>query len=146
MEIAVGDFKVRPVVAYDFVMFEHLNSPIHRQILETAQRLDEKKNPPEEVPFTKEDSWDLIWQLTRPVREADAVFQAGGAKAVHDAAKSIPFELDQAVINDLFLAALSQIKRYMDTMVKYGSSKEKGEGETVFFPQPEESLTASGGG
>ena len=146
MSIHVAGYEVRPVVAYDFVLFEHLNSFVHRQILETMQTPEGQQ--PEEVTPTKQEAWDLVWQLTRTAKEADAVFQAGGTKAIQQASReAFPMVLHDAVINQVIAAAMQQIKRYMETMIRYGAGEDTGgNGKTTFFQEAGASVTASAGG
>jgi hypothetical protein len=147
MEISVGVHMVRPVVAYDFAIWEAMNSPIHRQMLEIMQFVPVEGHPeikPDEVSFTRFESFELIWQLTRKCEDVDRVYQKGGIGAISTAARLEIGQLDLPVISQLLEAAVLQVKRQLETTVGYAQQEE--DGKTTFFPEAGANPTASAGG
>lgn len=132
-ELKVGAFSVRAPRAYDWTLLKAINSPIHRQILEMANALSDKKD----VDFTDEEGWDICYQFTRSCREVDAVYCAGGHAALRAKAKEIfAFELETVQIAEIVKAVILQIANTWETAMSY-KGDEKGEGATTFFRDTE---------
>jgi hypothetical protein len=142
-DIEVESYRIRPIVAYDWAIMKRIGSPIYRQMLEVMQNGDKAA----EVPSEPEEMWDLIFLLTRPCMESDALFKKGGLDAFREAAKQeIGMKNNLGQILALGRACTDQIYAHMQTMVQY-AAKENGDGEVRNFPSAEPTpATGSAGG
>ena len=120
LNIAVDEYAIRPIVAYDWAIMKILNSPIYRQMLEFMQ--DGEKAALLEV--QPHEQWELIYLLTRPCEEADKVFSKGAGEFSNAAKREFAFSTHPLKINKLFAACMEQLKNHMATMVKYAQEQE----------------------
>jgi len=127
--IVLFGFTVRPVVAYDWAIMKHINSPVYRQMLEFMQAGDKAETIDPEY----EDIWDLVYLLTRPCEEADKVFKKGKEAFHEEAKKEIGFKLDLGRISILYEACITQLREHTATMVRYAGSPEEGNGHSRDF-------------
>lgn len=122
--IQIGEWTVREVVLRDMDLFSLMDSPVHRQMLEVY----EKKDKAEEVQPTRDEQYELVYQLTRSCKEVDQLFRKGGKEAVRQAAiETIPYSVkDPLVFSRLLAACLEQVHRQLETMQSFDEGEEDG--------------------
>lgn len=158
---AVSGLQVRRIVHYDWVLFRMLKSPVLEALAAAGKQKgpsrtgqeSRKQKAPRTVRADYADSQEseLIFQLTRPVREMDALMKRGGVEGFRAAAKeAIGYTLGPIEVGILMKCVEREFARYFSTVIKYGpgSKGQEGNGETVFtgpamMPAPK---TGSGGG
>lgn len=142
------EYKVRPLVAYDWAMFKQLNSPVFRMMQEIMQVGVEKA---EMINAEPHEDWELCYLLTRPCAESDRVFMKGRAGFTQSAKEEFGFQLDTAQIVELMKACLEQVRAHMSTMTKYAVQAEAqdapaGSPESFFANSSQQNQTGSAGG
>lgn len=128
-------FTIRPLVAYDWALLKKLNSPVFRLMLEVQQVGIEKAELKDAQDF---EDWELIYLLSRPCEEADAVFCSGRDKFAQEAKSKVAFRLHTGMVAKLVQACLHQIFTHFSTMNKYAPSEsedKKPEGGPMDFFQ-----------
>jgi hypothetical protein len=128
IKISTGEIVlVRPAVAYDFVIFKKLNSPIHQMILEASSK--EKDNIA--FDFNEESMYELIFQFTRSCKDVRLVLKKGKEYFTEEAMSQIAdkFNLDDVrlvvenIIKNIHLSFSSMIAH--DVPNKDGNVVEK---------------------
>ena len=144
----IAGLRVRPVVHYDFIILKRVDSPLLRQlaIATTAKRKGKSKV----TPFSDEESYAMIYQFTRPVRELAAWWdrQPDPARAVTAfrqlAREEIGLRLGPFEVGTLIGLIEREFVATFATAISYASTDESG--GTVFTPPPAPAMTASAGG
>jgi hypothetical protein len=141
--VEVAGLRVRRVVHYDFVLLRRLNSPLLKQLARAAE------GQAGGTEFSDEDAYVMVWQFTRPVREAAAYLAEHGANGVRAAAlESIGCALGPVEVGLLVQAVEREFVRALSTVVKYEPARPAGAdgGGAVFMPPPAGRMTGSAGG
>lgn len=138
----VAGLRVRRVVHYDFVLLRRLNSPLLKQLARAAE------GESGGTEFSDEDAYVMVWQFTRPVREAAAYLAEHGADGVKAAAlEAIGCALGPVEVGLLVKAVEREFVRALSTVVKYEPARPGAEsGGAVFTAPPAERMTGSAGG
>ncbi len=133
---AVAGLTVRPVVHYDFVILDKLESPLLAQL---------RGREPGEQPVAVSDQqgYEIIFQFTRPVRAAAAVLAQGRSEFSAQARETIGMELNPGQIHALMQNVQREFSRAFCTVVGHESPPPEGE---VFTTPPAPPMTASAGG
>ena len=135
---AVAGMQVRKIVHYDWVLFRMLKSPVLDALAEAGHGKNGKnRKHGGRVSATYSDGQEseLIFQLTRPVKEMDGLMKRVGVEGFRGAAKeSIGYSLGPIEVGLLMKCVEREFARYFSTVIKYGPGAKAGEGngETVF--------------
>lgn len=130
--IEVDDYKIRPLVAYDWALLKLLDSPVFRQMQEYMQCGEKAKD----IQPTDFELFEMIYLLSRPCEEVDAVYEQGGVQAIRKQARGLGMKLNTGQTALMSSACFSQIKAHMETIVKYApqeNSEINGEIAPDFF-------------
>jgi len=73
VETTIGKVNVRPNVAYDWVIFKQINSPVYNLTLESGM----PKEIREEVDFKEQQAFELIYQFTHSCKEIRNLLRKG---------------------------------------------------------------------
>lgn len=137
----IGGLTVRAVVHYDFVILRKLGSPLLEQIRKAAA--GEKS----QTAFADEQGYEMVFQFTRPVKEAAAVLAKGVAAFRQAALEEIGMKHNPVDVGLLVAAVEREFVRAFSTLVQYGAPATEGEGAQVFSKPPAEGqTTVSAGG
>lgn len=126
-EIKVSDRLVRRVVPIHFTVLQALESPLLKMI-ENAMT---KKSA--EVDYSEEQQWEICHVFTAEPRELRRTLKEKGISEIK--VQSLILEnWSAAQINMTMLAILEQVKRHIETTVKFAGEMEK-EGNISFFQE-----------
>jgi hypothetical protein len=140
----IGGLRVRPFVHYDFVLLQRLESPLLKQLQRAAASTPEDG---EGTRFTDEEGYEMVYQLTRPVKEAAAVLARGREVFRQAAIEGIGMALGPLEVAELVDQVVRELVRAFSTKVKYGAaSPGSGSDGTVFTAPPPRQVTGSDGG
>jgi hypothetical protein len=129
-DITVGHLKVRPVVAYDYVILKEIGSPIYEQIFE--QPGSEFK-----LEFTTEQACELCYLFTSPLKEVKKILRRSRDDFAELAtAKFFDDAGNLKLVRDILEAVAKQMATSISTMQSYTSiSTEEGKEGEVNFTQ-----------
>lgn len=131
--IAVGELKVRKVVASDWVTFKRIKSPVLEMVLEIQQSAGSPDATIPEVEFTDQQQWEMCWQFTHTPAEVRVALDDG---FFSDYARRDIADAPDVQVPLIITAAMEQIKRSWQTAVKFAAGMEK-DGEVTFFRDAE---------
>jgi hypothetical protein len=141
----IAGLTVRPCVHYDFIILQQLKSPLLDLIKQAASPGGDGSARPA-IEVSDDQSYELIFQFTRPVREMAALVAQGPGKFRARAREEIGYTLGPVEVGLLAKAVSDEIVRAFSTVVKYTRPSSESEGATVFTPPPASPMTASAGG
>ena len=131
-EIPAAGKVVNRVVPAHFAVLQALDSPLLKMIEQatTKQKAD--------VDFTAEQRWQVCYVFTEDAKTVFKALKSKGADFIRQEAENAILEVwDEAQINLVMIAVLEQIKRHIQTTVKFaGEMKERGD-VSFFQEQPE---------
>lgn len=125
--IVVGEIKVRPVVPGDWIILKKLDSPLYRL------QIEEKKD---DVTISEEESVEIIYQFTRPPKEVRQVLTQGRQYFRETALDTISDKFSISQMLEVSRAVNEQLRRYYETIIKYGQAEEGKKLEVNFPEQP----------
>ena len=110
--IKVGQFSIRPFYDLDFEFFQELDHPFAAFAMGNADAIEGfiPRGP---------DAWQLIWVMTRPVADVEAVFQSEGAEGVKLAAKREFGVYRLGALAALSEAVMKQLAVYASSVAGY---------------------------
>ena len=127
-DIKAGAYSVRRLVAADWKIFEIVDSPMVRMMLE----LQKPKEEQEDVSTTPEEDSVLCWQFTRPSRQVFEFVKTHTKEEIVKTATDEFFfeggESSTVVVN----AIMEQFGRHMKTRLEY-ATQQKESGEISFL-------------
>jgi len=130
-DIKVGEFVVRPFYDLDFEFFQDLDHPFAAFAMGNADAIEGfvPRGP---------DAWQLIWVMTRPVAEVEALFKTEGREAVKQAAKSEFGVYRLGALAALSEAVMKQLAVYASSVVGYEANdhEEKKDGAEASEKRP----------
>lgn len=129
-DIQVGQYKVRKVVAFDWIVFEAINSPL-LELVKSA-----RQNPKEaaQADISMKDQCAICWQFTRSADEVDEVLQKG-VDEVHRRVKEDFAK--RASMSDIALLTDAVVKQIQTMWATAQGHSANGQGDTTFFPERE---------
>jgi hypothetical protein len=131
--ISAGGKTVYRVVPAHFAVLQALESPLLAMI-DAAMNKGETK-----ADFNHLQQWEICYVFTMDARKAYEQLEAGGVEAIRKAAKEeVGLVWEPGAVNLVILAVLEQIKRHVQTTVKFAAEMEK-EGQISFFRESPES-------
>lgn len=136
---SIAGLTVRPLVHFDFVILRKLESPLLRQLQSAG---GDTSKPATE--FSDEQGYEMVFQFTRPAREAAAVLAKGKEEFRRRALEEIGMTLGPVEVALLIKAVEREFVRAFSTAVQYGVAA--GIDGTVFTMPPADPTTASAGG
>lgn len=132
--IKVGEYRIRKVVASDWVAFKQIKSPVLEMILDLQQGAGNPEYKPSEMEFSDQQQWELVWQFLKTPKEVRKAIADGTISAL--AESEIGDAVEQPTVMLLIAAVMEQLKRSWQTAVKYGAEAEKS-GDITFFRDTE---------
>lgn len=147
-------FKLRPIVASDFILLRKLNSPLHKRTQAIAEHAQKIKAGlvPEDAPlpktdFEEEEAYEMIYQFTVPVSQARAELNKGREYFRECALRAVADKLDPLHITDVVAGVVRNFLATFATVIEHAAPKKEGGGEVVNFPAPPAAkATGSAGG
>lgn len=124
--IEAGGKIVNRVVPAHFAVLQALNSPLLK-LIENATT--EKKS---EVDFDDEQQWQICYIFTTDAKQLRSTLKSKGVEAIKKEAESACGEWSAAEINFVMLAIVEQLKRHVETTVKFAAEMEAN-GDVHFF-------------
>ena len=120
---------VNRVVPSHFAVLQSLDSPL-LSMIENAMG---KKSV--DVSFKPHEQWQICYVFTEDAEEVYTLLETEGAKAVAQAAKkAVGMGWEASAVNLVMLAVLEQIKRHVETTVKFAAEMEA-QGDVSFFQE-----------
>ncbi len=126
--ITVGEWKIRKIVASDWVAFKQLNSPLLRFVLDIQQGVEDLKFEAEESEL-----WALCWQMMHNPKQVRELMAQGVEAFNAKAQEEIGDHLETSQVTLIVRAIIEHLRRSWETVVKYASDMQEKEGIT-FFP------------
>jgi hypothetical protein len=140
---AIGEVRVRPVVAGDFVVFKEMDSPLYRRTFDLAEHarlvaVGERntESAPPGTKFTGDECTELLYQFITPLPVFRAGLQRGRAHLRQHAIKTIATRVPNADIEKLFDLVLAGYTTAFSTAINYQLAAEADTETTVFFAEP----------
>lgn len=127
--VAAGK-NVQRVMPIHFIILQALDSPLLKMI-ENAMT---KKSV--EVDYSERQQWELCHVFTCEPRSLRRTFKDNGISKIKSDAESFMESWTAAEINIVMLAILEQVKRHIETTVKFAAEMEA-KGDVSFFREPE---------
>ena len=95
-----------------------------------------------DVDFKPKEQWEICYVFTEDSETVYTLLENEGAKSISLAAKkSVGLKWDAAAVNLVMLAVLEQVKRHIETTVKFAAEMEASGDVSFFREQAPESLT-----
>lgn len=138
--IKVAGKVVNRVVPTHFAALQALQSPL-LAMMENATATTKA-----EVDFDDEQQWQICFVFTSDARELRKMLKSEGIDAIKVEAEKACSDWSAAEINFVMLAVIEQLKRHVETTVKFAAEMEE-KGDISFFLQPSQNpstLPASG--
>ncbi len=124
---------VNRVVPAHFAILQAVNSPI---LVMIENAMTKKKS---DVDFKPQEQWDICFIFTEDAEIVYTLLENDGAKSVQSASKkAVGMKWDAAAVNLVMLAVLEQVKRHIETTVKFAGEMES-QGDISFFRERPES-------
>lgn len=137
-DIKAGEYSVRRIVLADWRIFDIVDSPLVRMMLE----LQKPEKEQEQVVTTADEDAMLCYQFTRPAREVYERLTKDGKAVVIEQAKDIFLFGDGDSTTVITNAIMEQFGRHMKTRLEYATQqKESGE---ISFLSPTPTPTQTG--
>ena len=131
--INAGGKVVNRVVPAHFALLQALESPILKMI-ESAAADKEKKS---EVDFKPREEWELCYVFTEDVEASYELLESKGVAELRKAIKKAAMSWEGVATNLIMMAVVEQIKRHVETTVRFAAEMEKDGQVTFFREQPE---------
>jgi hypothetical protein len=131
--IQVGSRQIRPVVPAHFAVLQGLDSPLLKLIADaTANKKADLVNP------TQEQKWEICHVFTAEPKALFKALKSKGADFIREqAADAVGMEWEAAEVELAMPAIMEQLKRHIETTVKFAAEMEQ-KGDVSFFrEQPE---------
>ena len=132
-QIRVGERRINPVVPAHFAVLQALDSPLLKLIADaTANKSAELTNP------TQEQKWEICHVFTADAKTLFKTLKSKGVDFIREqAADAVGMEWQAAEVELAMPAIMEQLKRHIETTVRFAGEMEK-EGDVRFFrEQPE---------
>ena len=131
-EINAADKIVNRVVPAHFAVLQALDSPLLKMIEQATTKTKA------DVDFTAEQRWQVCYVFTEDAKTIYKALKSKGADFIREQSENVVMATwDEAQINLVMIAVLEQIKRHIQTTVKFaGEMKERGD-VSFFQEQPE---------
>ena len=136
----IAGISLRPVVARDLALLRQLDSPLVRQLAQWRKPAGERA----EVQCTEEEGWEIIYQFSRPARQAAADLACGRTHFTR-LATEFAADLSLGAVSQLCARAAHNLIASFATAVRYDAKPQEGATE-VFTAPPATPKTASAGG
>jgi hypothetical protein len=134
---------IRRLVHFDFVLLQRLDSPLITQLRASAEAAA-KRLPQPKTDYTDEQSYEMVYQFTRPVLEAAKTLARGREAFRQTALEQIGIRVGPVEMGLLIQGCIQEVIRSFSTVIKYTTPAP--DGSIVFPPPPPAQTTASGGG
>lgn len=134
--IKVGNRRINPVVPVHFAVLQALDSPLLKLIADaTANKKAELTNP------THEQKWEICHVFTAEPKTLFKELKSKGVDFIREqSADAVGLEWDAAEVELAMPAIMEQLKRHIETTVKFAVEMEA-KGDVSFFrEQKEQSL------
>jgi hypothetical protein len=124
---------VNRVVPCHFAILQALESPLLAMI---ENAMTQKR---QEVDFKASEQWDVCYIFTEDAEAVYELLESEGVSSVRKAAKStVATKWEAAAVNLVMLAVMEQVKRHIETTVRFAGEMEA-QGEVSFFREQPES-------
>lgn len=131
--IKIGNRLVEKVVPARFAILQAIDSPVI-QLIENAKRTDKA-----EVNFTPEQMWAICYLFTTDARETWKQFKAKGKDWLAEQAEEhVGSQWDFTEVDLVMMAVMEQLKRHVETFVKFVAEVEE-KGQITFFRETPDS-------
>lgn len=125
--IKAGGKIVNRVVPSHFAVLQAINSPL-LSMIESAARDKSAK-----VDFSPESQWEICYIFTEDSKSVYRALKDKGADFVRDQALNVVGEgWDAAAVNLVMIAVIEQMKRHVETTIKFAAEMEAS-GDVSFF-------------
>ena len=125
---AGGKIVFRAVPAH-FAVLQALESPLLK-MMENAMTKSEVK-----LDFKPSEQWEVCYVFTEDAEKVYDLLESEGVKAIKKVArKEVGMKWDAASVNLVMLAILEQIKRHVETTVKFAADMQEA-AEVTFFQE-----------
>ena len=118
--ITIGSHTIRRIVLSDWAILRGLKSPIIAQMLELQKPLETR----EEVPYSDEDGWEMIWQFSHTPSENRALLAKGRDAYREQAITEIGDKIEVGQGALIVEAVQRQIMASFATAQKHGTEEE----------------------
>jgi hypothetical protein len=134
--IQVGSRQIRPVVPAHFAILQGLDSPLLKLIADAAtNKKSELTNP------TQEQKWEICHVFTAEPKTLFKAFKSQGAAFIREqAADAVGMEWEAAEVELAMPAIMEQLKRHIETTVKFAAEMEAKDDVSFFREQKDEPL------
>lgn len=147
-------FKLRPVVAADFILLRKLGSPLYKQTQALTEHAGKIKSGllPEGTPMPKtdfedEEAFEMIYQFTIPIHQARSELNKGRDYFRECALRAVADKLNPMHVPDLVTGIVNNFLATFATVIEHAPPAKEGGTEIVNFPAPPAAkATASAGG
>ena len=126
--IQVGSRKIRPVVPAHFAILQGLDSPLLKLIADaTANKAADLVNP------TQEQKWEICHVFTAEPKTLFKAFKSQGADFIREqSADAVGMEWQASEVELAMPAIMEQLKRHIETTVRFAAEMEA-KGDVSFF-------------
>ena len=104
------------------------------KMIESASSSSEKKS---EVDFKPREQWELCYVFTEDVEATYELLESQGVAELRKVIKKAAMTWEGVAVNLIMLAVIEQIKRHVQTTVRFAAEMEKDGQVTFFREQPE---------
>ena len=132
-DIKAGDCLVKRVVPIHFAALQAVKSPILKMIESATTGVESKMD------WSEEDQWNACYIFTVEPRQLRGEMKLDGIDSIKGKAAALVENWSAAQVNVVILAILEQIKRHVETTVRFAAEME-GEGNLTFFRDKNPSL------
>lgn len=130
-----GDIKIAGKVVHrcvpaHFAVLQAISSPLLVMMEEAASKKEVRMD------FKPQEQWEMALVFTEDAEAMYDLLESEGVKAIKQKArKEIGMKWEPASVNLVIVAILEQIKRHVETTVKFSAEAEK-DGQISFFREP----------
>ena len=134
--IKVGSRQIRPVVPAHFAILQALDSPLLKLIADaTANKTAELANP------TQEQKWEICHVFTAEPKTLFKELKSKGVDFIREqSADAVGLEWQAAEVELAMPAIMEQLKRHIETTVKFAAEMEA-KGDVSFFREQREQVS-----
>lgn len=125
--ITVAGHTVEKVVACRFGILQAVDSPIIL-LIENAKRTESSK-----IEFTQQQMWDICYLFTNDAGTVFDAFEKGGKEWLQkESKKEVGLKWEFHEVDLVMMAVMEQLKRHVETFVKFVAEIEE-KGQITFF-------------
>lgn len=115
------NLSIRRIVASDWAILQWLDSPIHKLILE----IQKEESIREEVVYSNEEEWEMIWQFTHEPKAIRDLKSKGREAFKETCITEIGDKFELTTTKKSVEAISAQIVKSFETKIDYGTEDSK---------------------